>query len=326
MHQERTLDPDAARFLMDFGIALAFPPHGLPTDSERSEYLARERARLADIPGTTLLDVAARAVRTQEHELAPGVTARSYLPDAAGTQRPILVYLHGGGFVTGSINLNDTACRLLAARADLVVISVEYRLAPEHPYPAALDDAMVALAWASDVAPGTLGSDPSRIAIGGGSAGAGIAAAAALRARDTGGPPLALQVLIYPVLDARMAMPSYDADVNGRDYFVSAEQMAFYWDQYRGSASDADPYLSPASAADLGALPPAIVITAEFDLLRDEGIDYHERLLAAGVRSERVHYAGQIHGFMTLLESIGEAVVAIDDLAVRLRAELGTVR
>lgn len=279
------LDADAARFLENFGAALALPATGVRTDAEIAAYLTGERARLNDSPGTSLLRPNARGVATQDHRLAEGVDVRSYVPEGASQGRPIVVYLHGGGFVSGSVNLNDSTCRILAAEGDLVVVSVGYRLAPEYPYPVPLDDSDRALRWAHRVGRELFGADPSRLAVAGGSAGGALAAALALRTRDRGDPEIALQVLIYPVLDSRMTGASYAPDVNGRDYFISAEQMAWYWARYRGPGGDldADPYFSPAAAPDLSGLPRAIIVTAEFDVLRDEGTEYHERLLASGV-------------------------------------------
>jgi acetyl esterase len=203
------LDVDAARFLHTFGAALALPGSGVDTEHGIAAYLAGERARLNDTPGASLLRPNARRVAVQDHRTSDGVEVRSYVPEGAADQRPIVVYLHGGGFVSGSINLNDSTCRILAAEGDLVVVSVGYRLAPENPYPVPLDDSDSALRWAQHMAQELFGADPSRLAVAGGSSGGALAAALALRSRDRGEPEIALQVLIYPVLDSQMAGASY---------------------------------------------------------------------------------------------------------------------
>lgn len=318
------LDADARRFLERFGEALAFPASGVTTDPEITAYLARER--LSDTPGADALRPNARAVLVRHHALAEGVEARSYVPDEGSSPRPVVVYLHGGGWVSGSIDLYDGTCRIIAAEAGVVVLNVGYRLAPEHPYPVPLDDCDLALDWVGRVAPKLLGVDATRVAVVGSSAGGNLAAALALRARDRGEVDIALQVLIYPCLDARMSGESHRPDVNGRDYFVSAEQMRWYWEQYRGDGHglDTDPYFSPLAAPDLAGLPPAIVVTAEFDLLRDDGMRYHERLVASGVSSRLIHYPGQIHGFMVLLDDVGEAYAAVAGLAGLIREAFDT--
>lgn len=319
----RALDTDAARFLAQFGAALAFPGDALQTDDDVAEYLRGERSRLSDIPGTSRLTPAAREVEATDAVTSGGVPVRVYRP--AGDEPdelPLAIFIHGGGFVSGSINLNDTTCRLLASEGDMVVVSVGYRLAPECPFPGPLDDCDEGLRWAVSNA-GEIGADRERVAIIGGSAGGNLAAALALRARDRDAPPIALQVLIYPMLDSAANAPSYRSDVNGSDYFITAEHMRWYWRQYRGGRTDLDmnPLFSPC-AGHLEGLPPAIIITAEFDVLRDEGIDYHHALLRAGVPSRRRHYDGQVHGFMTLLDPIGEAAPAVIELGREIGAAL----
>lgn len=320
------LDPDAARFLEQFGKALAFPETGVTTPEETAAYLQGERSRLDDIPGVAVLTSAQRAVCAKDHVTEEGVELRTYVPEGPVRTRPVLVYLHGGGWVSGSINLQDTTCRILAAEGDLVVVNVGYRLAPEHPFPTPLDDCDSALRWARTAAVSLLGADASRLAVAGSSAGGNLAAALVLRDCDRGDDSIALQVLIYPALDSRMSRESHRPEVNGRDFFISTEQMRWYWDRYRGPGGehlDADEYFSPLERECLGGLPPAIIVTAEFDLLRDDGIRYHERLLDSGVDSERLHYPGQIHGFMTLLDVISEAPTAAARIGALVGERLG---
>jgi acetyl esterase len=258
------------------------------------------------------------------HDLSiPGpaseIPVRVYAPHDVERPCGVLVYFHGGGFVAGSIDSHDGTVRELAAGARCVVVSVEYRLAPEHPYPAAIDDCLAALRWvmANTTA---VGGDPDRIAIGGDSAGGNLAAAVALRNRDEGGPALALQLLVYPVTDVRCATPSMTDNATG--YLLTADSMRWMWSMYLADAATVaadDPYASPAGASDLAGLPPAMVITAEFDPLRDEGEAYAARLAAAGVPTEVTRYDGQIHGFFSMHALAPQSQAAIDAAAGALR-------
>ncbi|SDZ48912.1 alpha/beta hydrolase [Herbiconiux ginsengi] len=310
------LDAASARFIELYGAALELPQGGADVEPELTAQIGRERAQLLSTPGRALLSPEARAVEVADHVSDSGLALRSYVPEAGGAGLPVVVYLHGGGFVTGSIAMNDTTCRILAAEGHLVVVSVEYRLAPEHPYPQPLDDAESALEWAADNAKRLFDADTSKLVVMGGSAGGALAAASALRDRDRGRSRIALQALIYPVLDASMSTESYRPEVNGTGYFISADHMRWYWAQYRGSQAglDSNPYFSPAAAPDLTGLPPAIIITAEFDALRDEGAIYHARLHAAGIASQLIHYDTQIHGFMALFDSVDAAYPAVAEL------------
>lgn len=316
------LNPDAASFLAEFGTAYAFPEPGADFDERAAAFLAGERLRLSAIPGVEKLNARARSVRAEDHDLGHGLSVRVYVPPGDGV-RPAVIYLHGGGFVSGSVNLSDSSCRIMAAAGDFVVVSVEYRLAPEWPYPAALDDTDRTLAWVRDELSMREHVDRDRIAVCGASAGGALAAALAIRLRDRGDRSLALQALIYPVLDASMSHPSYDVAENGSGFFVTAPQMAWYWAGYRGDAGlDSDPEFSPAAVARVDELPPSIVLTAGFDPLRDEGFDFVRRLREAGVPCEHVNHADQIHGFMALLEAIGDAVPALSRTARSIRAAL----
>lgn len=304
----RALSEDAAAFIATLDAQTIFDGPVDPAEAER--FLQSERSRLGTVLGADALDDVARAVRTTDHGLGDGVRVRVYRPDGGDEVKPVVLYLHGGGWVSGSIEQHDSTCRILACAADAVVVNVDYRLAPEHPYPAALDDCDTALAWVRAGGPDAP-IDVSRIAVCGSSSGGNLAAALALRAAHRG-EPVALQVLIYPALDARMAGDSYD--VNGRGLFVSAGQMAWYWAAYRGSADLDDQEFSPLAASDLSAAPPAIVVTAEFDVLRDDGVRYATRLAADGVAVRRIHYPGLIHGFLMLLGIVAEASPAVQGL------------
>ncbi|CRK57845.1 putative lipase [Alloactinosynnema sp. L-07] len=223
------------------------------------------------------------------------VPVRVYRPQGDGPF-PVLVWFHGGGWVIGSLDENEATCRVLCASVGAVVVSVDYRLAPEHRFPAAAEDAYAALVWAA----GLDGVDGSRVAVAGESAGGNLAAVASLISRDRGGPAIALQVLAAPVTAPPGDRPSYVDFATG--HFLDRASMEWFFEQYPAAPADLEsPYLSPLLAPDLSGLPPALVMTAEFDVLRDEGEQYAHRLLDAGVPVELVRYDGQIHGFFALL-------------------------
>ncbi|MGO1073253.1 alpha/beta hydrolase [Lysobacter sp. CA199] len=254
---------------------------------------------------------------------APGATGpiplRLYRPFAKEGEAyalPITVYLHGGGFVLGDLDTTDGLCRSLAARARTLVVSVDYRLAPEAPFPAGLDDAYDALAWVAHHA-AELGGDGERIAVAGDSSGGNFAAALAQRARDDG-PRLRHQLLLYPALDAACTHASYREFAHG--YFLSAPMMQWYWRQYLADADPADPRASPLRAPDLRGLPPATVFSAEYDVLRDEAEAYAQALIAAGVAVGSKRWDGQIHGFLLQQGRVDAADTAIEEAAAALRA------
>jgi len=252
------------------------------------------------------------------NESADGVPVRVYRP-TADRPLPAIVYFHGGGFVIGDLATHDATCRDLALRTGMVVVSVDYRLAPEHVFPAAADDASTATRWVHDHA-GELGVDPARIAVAGDSAGGNLAAVATLDARERGGPPLAFQLLIYPCLDATMTQPSIDENAEG--YLLQRDSMQWFYGHYAREADVKDQRLSPLHAADLAGLPPALVITAEFDPLRDEGEAYGERLRDGGVPVTVSRYDGMIHGFFGMTAVLDAARAAMDEAVAALRAVL----
>jgi acetyl esterase len=224
------------------------------------------------------------------------------------------VYLHGGGWVVGSIESHDPVCRRLAARTPCVVVSVDYRLAPEHPFPAGLEDAWAATEWVAAHA-AELGAD--RVAVGGDSAGGNLAAVVALRARDRG-LPLALQVLIYPVIDADLDSPGYRE--HGEGVNLTRAKMAWYWERYLAGADGFAPEASPLRAADLAGVAPALVQTAEHDPLVHEGEAYAHALEAAGVPVALTRYDGQIHGFVRLAALCPRAFDAFAEIQAALAA------
>ena len=245
------------------------------------------------------------------------VPVRVYTP--AGHPAGALVWLHGGGWVIGSIETADATSRALANEARCVVVSVDYRLAPEAKFPLPLDDCFAATAWTAEHA-AALGADPSRVAVGGTSAGGNLAAAVALMARERGGPDLAYQLLVYPALGNDDASSQSFLD-NGQGYGLDREAMEWYWNHYvRDDADATNPLVAPLLADDLSGLPPALVITAEFDPLRDGGEEYADRLRQAGVEAACSRYDGMIHGFFSAGIPVDRSWDAIAEAASALRA------
>lgn len=245
------------------------------------------------------------------------VPIRVYTPDVNSGELPVLVFLHGGGWVFGDLDTHDAMCRLLAHQAECLIVSVDYRLAPEHKFPAGLEDCLTALDWAAANA-ASIGGDPARLAIGGDSAGGNLAAAACQVVRDRGGPDIAFQLLVYPAVDFTADMTSPRS--NGAGYGLSDAAIAWMRDCYLNDPFDAtDPRASPAMAKDLSGLPPALIQTAEFDPLHDEGKAYADALRSAGNTAIHINYPGMIHGFMRMGAMVDDAAMALDDAAKALR-------
>jgi acetyl esterase len=245
---------------------------------------------------------------------APEVPVRIYRPRGDGT-RPALVYYHGGAFVLGQVELFDALCGAYAANADLVVVSVDYRLAPEHPFPAGVEDCYAALEWTAAAAT-ELAVDPTALAVGGLSAGGALAAAVALMARDRDGPPIAFQLLVNAVLDDRLETASVQAFTDTPMW--NSHDVSVMWDLYLGpERRHVSPYAAPARATDLSELPPAYVLTSQFDPLRDEGIAYALRMLQAGVPVELHNVVGAFHGFDVFPTAISRAAAAEQHAALR---------
>jgi len=284
------------------GLADLPPPQG------REMY--RAMASMADLQGI--------AIGKTEDRSIPGpagdIPVRIYTPVAAGGTGPVLIYYHGGGWVIGDLDTHDALCRSLANEAGCKVIAVHYRLAPENPFPASFDDAYAALEWVERNA-AEIGVDPNRIAVGGDSAGGNLAAAVSLKAKTDKGPHVAFQLLIYPVTDAPGDTGSYKEF--GQGYFLEQHTMNWFWGHYvNGSGVDnADPRVAPLRASSHEGLPPAYVVTAGFDVLRDEGKAYAETLRKAGVAVEYVNYEGMIHGFFNM-----QAVLDVSRDAVKAAA------
>jgi acetyl esterase len=256
-------------------------------------------------------------------EGAPEVRVRRYRPADPAEPLPALVYFHGGGFVVGSLDLYDADCRRIAAEVGAVVVSVDYRLAPEHPFPAPLEDCYAALLWVAEHA-AELGVDPDRIAVGGESAGGGLAAGVALLARDRGGPRLCLQFLGIPELDDRLESGSMRA-LGADSPITTIANGEISWDSYLGAGvrgtDRVSPYAAPARAADLAGLPPALVTAYELDALRDEDVAYAQRLMSAGVPTELHVYPGAFHA-CTWLADVAICRTVLGDVVDGLRRGL----
>jgi acetyl esterase len=243
-----------------------------------------------------------REIPTPDGPLA----VRIYIPRVA-EKLPLLVFFHGGGFIVGGLNSHDEIARALSVAADAIVVSVLYRLAPENPFPAASDDSVAAILWAFAHAD-EIGADGGRVAVAGDSAGGNLCAVAALRLRDTAGPKLAAQLLIYPATDlTRPRKGSMLETAEG--FYISQDDMDFFFDSYVGNGDPGHPHISPLFAESLADLPPALVITAECDPLRDQGLAYAKRLEAEGVATRLEHYEGAIHGFLTNPCPMGSAAI-----------------
>jgi acetyl esterase len=306
------IDPIAAGLLQQMAEQ-AMPP--LNEMSPAEARLAAEGFRAMAGEPEEVADVSDRTIP------GPGgdIPIRVYTPAGAGSRAlPCLIYYHGGGWVLGDIIGTDTICRAVANRTGCKIVSVEYRLAPEHKFPAPLDDCYAALEWVA-ASGGSIRVDTGRLAVGGDSAGGNLAAAVALRARDEGGPALRMQLLIYPVTNHDFDTASYQE--NGAGYLLTQDMMKWFWDHYLNSADEGkQAVVSPLRADSLRGLPRAFVLTAEFDPLRDEGEAYAERLREAGVEVTHKRYEGQIHAFWQMPGVFPAALKAADDSAAELKA------
>jgi acetyl esterase len=304
-----TLDPDAAAVYKAFQEAGRPAYETLSPDEARGFYLA---GRAVSNPEPPELDQVAPLAIPAPHGAIP---ARIYTPKRlrkAGGLAPVLVFFHGGGWVIGDLESHDVVCRKLADQGELVVISVDYRLAPEHKFPAAVDDAIAATTWIAANA-ASLGLDASKLCVGGDSAGGNLAAVVALSARDGNGPAIAGQVLIYPATDFAMTHPSHREPETS--ILLTHSVIKWFRDHYlNGGADIHDWRASPARAKTLIGLPPAYVLTAGADPLRDEGDEYAKSLQAAGVPVTHRHFPGQFHGFFTMGKLLQQANVAATDI------------
>lgn len=307
------LHPQAQGFLDQLAAA------GGPDLSEMEPLAARQmyEAMRAPEPGPEVAALSNYTLSSRDRN----IPLRVYAP-AGPDPKPALIFFHGGGWVIGSLDTHDHLCRALANASGCTVISVAYRLAPEHPFPAAPEDCYASVRAVIENAR-TLGVDPDRIAVAGDSAGGNLAAVTTLMARDRGGPSIAAQVLIYPVTDHSYATSSYEA--NGEGYLLTRASMEWFWGLYLGDrpGEGVSPLASPLRA-ELSDLPPALVITAEYDPLRDEGEAYAARLAQAGVESVCRRYDGAIHDFVRASFIMDQGTEAIAEIGKMLRQTLGT--
>jgi acetyl esterase len=302
-----------AKVMLGLWNALGTPPY-------RSTPIAEVRAgrlqRAAHL-SIAIVPVAEVSDRTIPGPVEP-IPIRIYRPEGTGPFA-IVVYFHGGGFTICSVETHDAVCRALCDASGSVVISVDYRLAPEHKFPAAPDDCLAATRWAAEHA-SMFDGDPARLFVAGDSAGGTLATVTALRIRDEGGPALLGQVLINPVTDSHLEpLPSYRENAEG--YGLTSDTMDWFTEQYLATPADAsDPHAFPLHRADLRGLPAALVLTAEYDPLRDEGEVYAEQLATAGVSTTLTRYDGMIHGFICYLGLFDQAMRSVEEVAEWIRA------
>lgn len=310
-----SIDPQAQR-LLDLAAQGRRPQYETLTPVEaRAQYDAASAGVQGDPPVP---------FETREIEIpGPGgaLPARVYraTDDAA---LPLLVFFHGGGYVFGSLNSHDAACRHLCVEAECIVVSIDYRLAPEHRFPAAVDDAWAATRWISDHA-AALGGDPTRLAVGGDSAGGNLAAVVCQLAKAEGAPGIVFQLLIYPGTDLSLSLPSHKKF--GEGYLLTSNLIDWFMDHYFAPGSDrTDPRASPLFAEDCAGLPPALILSAGYDPLQDEDRAYVEKLGAAGVPVLYSHYEGMLHGFITMPGFLDKAREALNECAGALRTAFET--
>lgn len=304
------LHPQSRRFLDEFAAAGIPMPWEVGTAAE-----AREVLRELQVAPENPIQVAHVEDRVADTETG-SIPFRIYTPEGTGPF-PVLLWFHGGGWTIGSIEESDTTCRSLCSRAGVVVVCPDYRLAPEHPFPAAAEDCHAITEWVVREAD-ALGIDGTRVAVGGDSSGGNLAAVVALMARESG-PELRFQLLAYPVVghpaDGRGSYEAY-----GEGHFLSRVGMDWFIEQYVASPDDeSDPLLLPLRAEDLSGLPPALVIAAECDPLYDEGLEFAQRLEAAGSECVHTRYDGLIHAFFVLTDQFDAAFAAHDEAAAALK-------
>ncbi len=301
------LDPQA-RQVLDQLAALGLPPNHMVSPQQARENM-RNRPR---VDGPEVARVEDRTVSWRDAE----VPVRIYTPAGTGPF-PILIWCHGGGMVVGDLETADPTARHLTVETGCVTVSVDYRLAPETKFPGACDDCYAAAVWASDNAASIQG-DASRMAVGGDSAGGNLAAVVAQMARDRARPGLVFQLLVYPMTALDFDTLSYADNADG--YLLTRDSMKWYWEQYLGASDDAEhAYAVPSTARSFRDLPPALVITAEFDPLRDEGEAYAEKLEAAAVPTVCRRYDGMIHGFFGMPAAMDKGAQAISEAAAAMK-------
>ena len=308
---ESELDPEIAEVLAGLLAAPGPPAHELSVEAVRANHVAETDALCGE----------GEPVQEEVDLTVPGpggdIPVRAYVPRDGEGPLPVVVWLHGGGWMYGSIESYRAPVRRLANASGAIVLGVDYRLAPEHPFPAALDDALAVVRWAASES-ARVGGDPARVAVAGDSAGGNLAAVVARRLRGEAG--LRLQALVYPVIDSGVNTPSFSRFAER--YGLTAAMMRRFWDTYLDGADGTDPDASPLRDGDLSGVAPAWVITADHDVLRDEGEAYAAALERAGVPVTLLRWPGTIHGFARWQASSAVAREAVDELAAALRTSL----
>jgi acetyl esterase len=307
-----SLDPGIEALLAQLAASGAPPLERQSVAEARRRHVETSAALVG--PPVPVAEVADRTIPGPAGELG----VRVFTPHGE-PPFPIVVWFHGGGWVVGTLDTYDSLCRALAAAVPAVVVAVDYRLAPEHRFPAAVEDCYAATLWASRNA-ASLGGAQQRLAVAGDSAGGNLAAVVALGARDKGGPAVGFQLLVYPIMDAAMDTASYREKADG--YYLTAAGMRWYWDHYLGGADGLRPDASPLRAASFGGLPPALVVTAEHDVLRDEGEAYAARLRDAGVVAEARRVPDVVHGFFRWRAVTPAADACLQEAAAAVREAL----
>lgn len=326
LRYDDNMDPELRSGLAEFEAL------GLAEQELNPEAILALRSRAKELSVAARAEISANNRVTREDRVVPGldsaseVRIRIYRPIDATAAMPCLYWIHGGGMIIGDVESDDLVCEAYAERVRCVVVSVEYRLAPEHPYPAQVNDCYAGLCWTAGAA-SELGVDPDRIAVGGASAGGGLAAATVLLARDRGGPALAFQLLIYPMLDDRNSTASavefagilsWSRDHNRSGWAALLGE--------RAASGDVPAYAAPARAGDLSKLPPTLIQVGELEVFRDENIQYAARLLQAGVATELHVYPGAYHGWDQVAPTADASMRMIDERICALRRALGTAR
>ncbi|BBZ15225.1 alpha/beta hydrolase [Mycobacterium branderi] len=309
-----TLDPDAQQLTDALAGLLPGPLHTLGVEGARAVLAGLSEQSPPPPPLHSVED------HTVGGPAGP-LQTRVYRPGPEN-DLPVLIHLHGGGWAMGTLDASEALCRSLSDKAGCVVVSVDYRLAPEHKFPAAVNDCYAAVQWVANHAD-EIGADSNRIAIGGESAGANLAAATTLLARDSGGPPLAFQLLAYPVTEYAVERPSWREHASAP--LLTVDDVTWFWAQYlRDQADRTDPRATPSNASSLAGLPPAYILTAEHDPVRDDGEQYGQRLRDAGVDVTVKRYPGVFHGFLSMVGMLNRTAEALDDAAAQLAHAFAT--
>lgn len=312
------MDAQMKKIIKNFKASGSPPLGSLPPEQEREAFIATNKTS-----GKKLEPVHKIVNRTIQ---GPGgnIPIRVYTYSQDMERQPAIVFFHGGGFVTGNLETHDYICRTITNKAECVVVSVDYRLAPEHPFPAAVEDCYAATQWISQHAT-ELNIDPSRIAVGGDSSGGNLATVVSYQAKQKGSPKLICQMLLYPL--TQFSIDTVSRRENGKGYVLTRDALKYYRNHYLATLKEAEnPFASPLLIEEVSSLPPAIIVTAEYDPLRDEGEAYGNRLKEAGVPVTLTRYNGVIHGFIAMAAFLKQGKNALEETTDLLRSAFGEGR